>query len=136
MKGFSLVCEKCGSSRLRRSHRQSLADFAHIAQGQYPVRCLDCKHRFLANLLQFEKIPFAKCPKCFNLDLVTAPQQSHHSSLWRTVLLSLGAHRYRCSACRYNFLSFRFRDPGTDPQVTANDTANRKVQEKAKGASA
>jgi len=113
MKSFSLNCEKCGSSQLRRSRRQSLGDFAKILQGQHPVRCVDCGHRFVANLLQFDKLPFARCPKCFSLDLTTSPSKGYHSTLWRTLMLSLGAHKYRCPACRYNFLSFRFRDPET-----------------------
>lgn len=122
MKSFSLHCEKCGGSQLRRSRRQSLGEFAKIVQGQYPVRCDDCNHRFMANLLQFEKLPFARCPKCFSLDLTTSQSKAYHPTLWRTLMLSLGAHKYRCPACRYNFLSFRFQDPET---MSHSDRGNR-----------
>ena len=78
----------------------------------------------MANLLQFEKLPFARCPKCFNLRLEIAQMQIksyHHNTFTRSVMLLLGAHRYRCPSCRYNFLSFRFQDPDTMQAVDDSD---------------
>jgi DNA-directed RNA polymerase subunit RPC12/RpoP len=114
MKGFSLQCERCGSAQLRKSRRQSAGDILASLRGKSPIRCVDCGHRFMTNLLQFEKLPFARCPKCFNLKLEVAQIKTyHHNTLTRSVMLLLGAHRYRCPSCRYNFLSFRFQDPDT-----------------------
>jgi hypothetical protein len=74
----------------------------------------------MANLLQFEKLPFARCPKCFSLNLEIAQNKPyHHVTFTRSVMLLLGAHRYRCPSCRYNFLSFRFQDPETLQQADA-----------------
>jgi hypothetical protein len=75
----------------------------------------------MANLLQFEKLPFARCPKCFSLNLEIAQNKPyHHVTFTRSVMLLLGAHRYRCAPCRYNFLSFRFQDPETRRQAGAD----------------
>lgn len=127
MKSFTLRCEKCGSVNLRQSRRQSLGDFLSILRGSSPVRCMDCGHRSIGNLLQFEKLPFARCPKCFSLKLEIAQNKPyHHVTLTRSVMLLLGARRYRCPACRYNFLSFRFQDPETMlPIETTNAQASR-----------
>lgn len=72
--------------------------------------------------MQFEKLPFARCPKCFSLKLEIAQNKPyHHVTLMRSVMLLLGARRYRCPSCRYNFLSFRFQDPDTIQSLDATD---------------
>lgn len=122
MKSFTLHCKKCGSVNLRQSRRQSLGDFLSILRGGSPVRCVDCGHRFVGNLLQFEKLPFARCPKCFSLNLEIAQNKPyHHVTFMRSVMLLLGARRYRCPSCRYNFLSFRFQDPDTMQALDATN---------------
>ncbi len=129
MKDFTLHCEKCGSAKLRQSRRQSVGDFFAILRGRSPVRCLDCGHRFMGNLLQFEKLPFARCPKCFSLNLEIAQNKPyHHVTFTRSVMLLLGARRYRCPSCRYNFLSFRFQDPETMQPVEAADAPSSRTE--------
>jgi DNA-directed RNA polymerase subunit RPC12/RpoP len=100
-----------------------VGDFFATVRGRSPVRCLDCGHRSLANLLQFEKLPFARCPKCFSLRLEIAQNKGyHHTTFTRSVMLLLGARRYRCPSCRYNFLSFRVQDPESMQAVADPDT--------------
>ncbi len=77
--------------------------------GIYPFRCLDCDARVWVSVWLFEKLPFAKCPKCLSIDLTPWPEKHFHPSLWHKLLVTLGAHRYRCMPCRHNFLSFRPR---------------------------
>lgn len=76
-----------------------------MALGWYPFRCLDCHHRFWLNVWLSAKLRYAKCPCCLGFDLTTWPAR-YRSRLRYQVLVRLGAHRYRCSGCRKNFVSF------------------------------
>ncbi len=75
--------------------------------GSYPFRCVDCSQRFWINIWLFSKLPYAKCPKCLGGDLANWPRRNYRLSFRKNLLSTFGAHRYRCVACRYNFLSFR-----------------------------
>ena len=101
------VCEQCGSANVRRSQEQSRLDILRMPLGQYPLRCLDCQHRFWVNIFLFSKLRFARCPQCLNFTLTTWDPKQYHIPRWRKLLLRLGAHRYRCKICRVNFISFR-----------------------------
>lgn len=57
----------------------------------------------------FSALMTAKCPKCLRTELLTWPEKFYRPTLWRRIQYTLGAHRYRCEACRYNFISFRPR---------------------------
>lgn len=100
-------CESCGSTNLRLSRRQSKLEVLKSWLGTYPFRCLDCNYRFWINIWLFSKLAYAKCPKCLGGDLGNWAARSYHLSLRKKLLMTFGAHRYRCIACRYNFLSFR-----------------------------
>jgi DNA-directed RNA polymerase subunit RPC12/RpoP len=78
-----------------------------MAIGAYPFRCLDCNARFPVNVLLLSRLAYAKCPKCLGLELTTWATKRYHISLIRTLMLTLGARRYRCAKCRCNFVSFR-----------------------------
>jgi DNA-directed RNA polymerase subunit RPC12/RpoP len=105
MKESAMRCASCGSARIRRSRRKSFPEMSKMALGWYPFRCLDCNYRFWLNVLLLTGIPRARCPRCLGLDLTTWPAR-YHSRLRHRILLLLGAHRYRCAACRKNFVSF------------------------------
>jgi hypothetical protein len=42
-------------------------------------------------------------------ELGTWPQRHYNPGFAANLLLELGARKYRCPACRYNFVSFRRR---------------------------
>jgi len=107
MRSVPYACQHCGSSSLRRSRRQSVVEIGKMALGVYPFRCLDCHQRSWVNIWLFSKLPYAKCPKCLGLELTTWPRKHYHVNLWNKLLMTFGAHRYRCSICRENFLSFK-----------------------------
>lgn len=75
--------------------------------GSYPFRCVDCGQRFWINIWLFSKLAYAKCPKCLGLELGGWPTKHYRMPFWKSLLTTFGAHRYRCSACRCNFISFR-----------------------------
>lgn len=104
-----LHCENCGSANLRRSKRQSAWESLKMMAGIYPFRCLDCGARFWVSVWLFSKLAFAKCPKCLGTELVIWPAKHFRLTLFRKLMLTLGAQRYRCKPCRHNFLSFRPR---------------------------
>lgn len=80
-----------------------------MAIGTYPFRCLGCNQRVWVNIWMVSQLAYAKCPKCLGLQLTNWPRSHYRANFWNNLLMTFGAHRYRCSACRYNFLSFRPR---------------------------
>lgn len=106
-----IFCDSCGSESVRRSKRQTLSELLRMSTGMYPFRCMDCDRRFWVSVWLFSKLPFAKCPKCLNVQLTTWPAKYFAPTLWRSVAVMLGAHRYRCMPCRHNFISFRTMQP-------------------------
>jgi hypothetical protein len=68
---------------------------------------MDCHARFWVSIWLFSKLPFAKCPKCLNVQLSHWPEKYFSPNVWRTLAIMFGARRYRCMPCRHNFVSFR-----------------------------
>jgi DNA-directed RNA polymerase subunit RPC12/RpoP len=107
MKPSLFRCERCGSSRVRRSQRRTVLHYARMLLGSYQLHCLDCEHRFWVNVLLISKVFHAKCPKCLEMRLDRWDAKHYHVPRWKTLLIRLGARRYRCNRCRFNFVSFR-----------------------------
>ena len=78
-----------------------------MAIGTYPFRCLDCNARFSVNVFFLSRLAFAKCPKCLRMELTSWQHKSYHLGLLTKLMITFGARRYRCAACRCNFVSFR-----------------------------
>ena len=75
--------------------------------GMPPMRCLDCEHRWKHSLWRLREVFYARCPRCYQLDLVTWEETYYHiPKLW-SFFISLGAKKVRCKPCRHNFISFR-----------------------------
>jgi DNA-directed RNA polymerase subunit RPC12/RpoP len=124
MSRSALRCPDCDSSNVRRSRRQTAYEFAKMAMGVYPFRCLACTHRFWVSIWLWSAWKYAKCPKCLGLHLVLWPRRSYHLNLRSKLLLTMGAHPYRCSQCRCNFVSFRPLAPASmapDADLDATD---------------
>jgi hypothetical protein len=75
--------------------------------GTYPVRCEECGHRFYDSVLRLTDILFARCPKCYRMDLSTWELKYYSPTRWSLIQLAMGGRRLRCEACRCNFVSFR-----------------------------
>jgi DNA-directed RNA polymerase subunit RPC12/RpoP len=123
MKPSGFRCENCGSANIRRSRGQSVFEFFQMALGTYPFRCIACNYRFPVNLWLWSKLKYAKCPKCLNFNLTIWPKGRYWLNAWGSLLVAFGAHRYRCPACRYHFLSFR---PTHDAQLDVSDQQRSK----------
>ncbi len=77
--------------------------------GGYSARCRDCSHTFVARPFRLTHIVWAKCPRCYRLDLSMWDPEYYRSSAWMNLKVFFGANRWRCERCRVNFVSFRPR---------------------------
>jgi DNA-directed RNA polymerase subunit RPC12/RpoP len=107
MKPSAIACPYCGSTGLRRSRRASWLEILPMTIGSYPFRCSDCNQRSWISIWLFSRLKYAKCPKCLGMELTPWSRRHYRLNLWGNLLSTFGARRYRCSACRYYFLSFR-----------------------------
>lgn len=74
-----------------------------------PLRCQDCKTRFVSRTVFFEDLFYAHCPRCDRMDLNDWSPKSNTPSSWTAFKIVMGARRWRCEYCRINFASFRNR---------------------------
>lgn len=100
-------CLSCGSGSLRRSYSGTWRDLPKMLVGTYAFRCLTCKRRSFINVWLYSKQKYAKCPQCLSLEIVGRTHKPHRPSLWKRLLLGMGANRYRCLVCHHRFLSFK-----------------------------
>jgi hypothetical protein len=107
-----LECPLCGSRNLRYSHRRNRRERLLSLIGIRPLRCRDCRARFVARTWRLSNIRWARCPRCWRTDLATWSPQQHRPSALQRLWLALGAHPWRCEYCRVNFVSFR---PAREP---------------------
>jgi len=101
------TCPRCGSGDVRQGRDRGFYETLLSVLGFQAARCEDCAHRFLARPFTFDKVRWAKCPRCYRMDLSTWDSKYYRVPGWSKVRLALGANRWRCDACRCNFVSFR-----------------------------
>ena len=104
-----VVCPYCGSRHLRFAHRRNLSERLWSMVGVRPLRCRDCRKRFVDRTWRLSSVKYSRCPNCWRMDLNTWSLEDHHATAWQLLLLRLGARPYRCEYCRLNFASFRPR---------------------------
>lgn len=106
---MSVQCPNCGSRFLRESKPRDAAE--RLAQWRFvsPLRCLDCKTRFVASTVSLGDLLYAHCPKCDRMDLNQWTGKNYEPPFFVGLKVSFGANRWRCEYCRINFASFRKR---------------------------
>jgi len=102
-------CPKCGSRYLRDSQPRTVAEKMGKFRFISPLRCLDCKTRFVAKTLVWSDVLFARCPTCLRMDLNAWSGKTYEPPFWMKLKISFGAKRWRCEYCRKNFVDFRPR---------------------------
>ena len=102
-------CPKCNSRNLRFSHLRNAKERLGVLLGIRPIRCRDCRARFVRRTWRFNDLKYARCPKCLQMDLSTWSLGHYKVSAWKSFLVYLGANTYRCEYCRHNFISLRRR---------------------------
>lgn len=78
--------------------------------GTYSFRCGQCGLQFQHSVFTIGSWVYAKCPKCFRMDLTTWTESHYRPTFWMRLNMFFGAKRVRCEACRCNFVSFRRRE--------------------------
>lgn len=61
------------------------------------------------------------CPKC----KADRAHRSHRRDLWESIVAQFAIYPYRCHACEYRFLRFRYSD---SPLPAATSSAEREVR--------
>lgn len=102
-------CPSCGSRNLRYAYLRNPSEKIAKLAGVRPLRCRDCRQRFVHRTWNLSNLSQARCPTCMGADLTTWSPVHYHVSFGRGLLLFFGAHPYRCERCRCNFVSFRKR---------------------------
>jgi DNA-directed RNA polymerase subunit RPC12/RpoP len=104
-----IQCPKCGSRFLRDSKPRDAAEKRLGWQLMSPLRCLDCKTRFVGKTFSLGDMRYAHCPRCDRMDLNQWTGKNYFPPFFTGLLVSFGANRWRCEYCRVNFASFRKR---------------------------
>jgi hypothetical protein len=104
-----LACPQCGSRNLRPAHVRNVRERIKAARFISPLRCKDCRTRFVSRTIFPEDLFFAHCPKCSRMDLNGWTGKTFTATGWLSVKVWFGAHKWRCEYCRLNFASFRRR---------------------------
>ena len=104
---MQLSCPQCGTRDVRVSHRRGLGEYLKGCAGVYPLRCRRCRARWQTSVWSAGAWKYARCPRCYRLELTTWDEQYYNPPRWTRFLLRLGATPYRCGMCRCNFASFR-----------------------------
>jgi hypothetical protein len=102
-------CPNCGSKDLRYAHLRSPSEKIAGLAGVRPLRCRDCRHRFVYRTWLLSDLSHARCPTCLGTELTYWSPSHYRVSFGKSLLLFLGGHPYRCDRCRCNFVSFRRR---------------------------
>ncbi|MGO9093744.1 MAG: hypothetical protein ACLQGV_00835 [Bryobacteraceae bacterium] len=104
-----IACPRCGSRNLRYARLHSFAERCWTWLGIRPLRCRDCRFRFVDRTWRLTDWRFARCPHCWRMDLALWSERGAHVGMFADLSLRLGAKPYRCEYCRINFISFRQR---------------------------
>lgn len=102
-------CPSCGSKRVRHSQVQGVGEWIATLLGRPMLRCKDCQRRFTADVWVLGDLRYARCPRCYRLDLTSWSPEHYFARGWVKVLLMFGARRLRCDYCRHNFAGYRPR---------------------------
>ena len=104
---LTIRCPSCNSRDVRASLPQTFGEHIVRLFGYMQIRCKDCDRRFTSSIWDLPNIFYAKCPRCYRLDLSTWTTHYYHAPARWHFYMKLGARRRRCEYCRHNFLSWR-----------------------------
>lgn len=106
---MTVCCPRCGSRLLKPLRYRSVGEWVRSLLGTSRLRCVDCRHDFVARTWDLSFLRYARCPKCLRMDLGTWSEGQARPTLFKDLWLKLGASRYFCEYCRYAFVSLRPR---------------------------
>lgn len=102
-------CPECGATEFRVSRFRDFGEWLQSWFGVHWMRCKKCGARYSDHPWRWSTLWYAKCPRCYEMELRDW-QEKYHLPPWRVrILTSFGWKQQRCEACRYNFVSLRPR---------------------------
>jgi hypothetical protein len=104
---LTINCPVCKSRNVRSSLSRTFGERVSKAFGFMQIRCKDCDARFTKQIWDAKNALYARCPRCYRLDLSTWSLDYYRAPFRWLVFLKLGANSHRCEYCRHNFVSFR-----------------------------
>ena len=104
-----LACPHCGSRNLRPAQHRNSTERLNSLRFVSPLRCKDCKTRFVSRTIFPDDLFFARCPECDRMDLNGWTGKTYKPTGWTKIKVAFGAYKWRCEYCRLNFASFRKR---------------------------
>lgn len=104
-----VACPKCGSRFVRPARYKDFSERLNALRFVSPLRCKDCRTRFVSPTIILSDLRYARCPRCDRMDLNGWTGKTFKPEGWTKIKSWLGAHRWRCEYCRVNFASFRQR---------------------------
>ncbi len=115
MPAASGACPFCGSLRISLSRRQGAREHLLQFAGVTMYRCRRCDRRFAVRPFHWANWYYAHCPRCWGTDLSPYNEKFVRPRRWYRFKMLLGAQPCFCNTCRWNFASFRPRQPRTQP---------------------
>lgn len=100
-------CPTCGGQDIRLARSSGFTERLLELAGVYPLRCKQCQTRFRTRVWRASNMIYARCPRCFRMQLSTWSEQYYNPAFTIKAKLRFGATPYRCEICRCNFASFR-----------------------------
>jgi hypothetical protein len=102
-----VACPHCRSKNVRESLSYSFGEHIGKWLGFLKLRCRDCDERFTQQIWDLRNLVYARCPRCYRLDLSRWDLSHYHVGAFSRLRLKIGARPHRCEACRCNFVGFR-----------------------------
>lgn len=106
---LTIFCPSCKSRNLRSSLARNWGETVLKALGIFPLRCRECDTRFSRQIWDPLNAIYARCPRCYRLDLSTWSMDHYRAPAHWLFFFKIGANAHRCEYCRHNFISFRPR---------------------------
>ncbi len=106
---MQIECPACQSHNLRYATLHGIRERLLALLGIRPLRCRDCHARFVVRTWSPTAMFYARCPRCWRMDLARWHEEYYCVPFRRRLAIALGANKYRCEYCRVNFTSFRPR---------------------------
>lgn len=104
---MQIACPKCGTRETRVSHHHGFGEFIKSLLGIYQMRCRRCRERWETSSWENGAWKYARCPRCYRQELTTWSLEYYNPTAWTIWKMRLGAKRFRCNACRCNFVSWK-----------------------------
>jgi hypothetical protein len=104
---LTIRCPVCNSRDVRSSLSRTLGERIVKAFGFFQIRCKNCDARFTKQIWDIWNAFYARCPRCYRLDLSTWSLDYYRAPFRWLVFMKLGANPHRCEYCRHNFVGFR-----------------------------